>query len=255
MSPSDPGNRVLRSGVTQGARNHASRVHAPDDSKVCPRSALSWMLLLANTPDASRNCSQQPGDPCYSLEKHRVLCSASPQVAVSSIDTNLQVLKSYGTLAQPLVRPQMTPRTAVKTQELVMQSLNSLQRSTYGPANVKFIFILALVLLCATFASAAPSSIASSGIRLKFLNGLSKTGGESGIRTHVRVSPKHAFQACAFSHSAISPAADSLQATTLGSYCTAAPNGSRPASLDSMMRSPVRQVTPAHSSLCNCCAR
>src|SRR5215813_2012126 len=32
-----------------------------------------------------------------------------------------------------------------------------------------------------------------------------KTGGESGIRTHVRVSPKHAFQACAFSHSAISP--------------------------------------------------
>src|SRR5205085_11163015 len=33
-----------------------------------------------------------------------------------------------------------------------------------------------------------------------------KDGGESGIRTHVRVSPKHAFQACAFSHSAISPA-------------------------------------------------
>src|SRR5690242_9312295 len=37
-------------------------------------------------------------------------------------------------------------------------------------------------------------------------------GGESGIRTHVRVSPKHAFQACAFSHSAISPARS-------GSYC------------------------------------
>src|SRR5579859_694602 len=35
------------------------------------------------------------------------------------------------------------------------------------------------------------------------------TGGESGIRTHVRVSPKHAFQACAFSHSAISPARNS----------------------------------------------
>src|SRR5215471_7519823 len=33
-----------------------------------------------------------------------------------------------------------------------------------------------------------------------------ESGGESGIRTHVRVSPKHAFQACAFSHSAISPA-------------------------------------------------
>src|ERR1700680_3847119 len=32
-----------------------------------------------------------------------------------------------------------------------------------------------------------------------------KTGGESGIRTHVTLSSKHAFQACAFSHSAISP--------------------------------------------------
>jgi hypothetical protein len=31
-------------------------------------------------------------------------------------------------------------------------------------------------------------------------------GGETGIRTQVRVTPKHAFQACAFSHSAISPA-------------------------------------------------
>src|ERR1035438_3155768 len=30
-------------------------------------------------------------------------------------------------------------------------------------------------------------------------------GGETGIRTQVRVAPKHAFQACAFSHSAISP--------------------------------------------------
>src|SRR5579884_1505759 len=30
-------------------------------------------------------------------------------------------------------------------------------------------------------------------------------GGERGIRTHDRVSPIHAFQACAFNHSAISP--------------------------------------------------
>ena len=34
------------------------------------------------------------------------------------------------------------------------------------------------------------------------------TGGESGIRTHDTVSRIHAFQACAFSHSAISPADD-----------------------------------------------
>ena len=32
-------------------------------------------------------------------------------------------------------------------------------------------------------------------------------GGESGIRTHGTVSRTHAFQACALSHSAISPAA------------------------------------------------
>ena len=30
-------------------------------------------------------------------------------------------------------------------------------------------------------------------------------GGESGIRTHDRVAPIHAFQACALNHSAISP--------------------------------------------------
>ena len=33
-------------------------------------------------------------------------------------------------------------------------------------------------------------------------------GGESGIRTHVTRKGKHAFQACAFSHSAISPRID-----------------------------------------------
>ena len=34
---------------------------------------------------------------------------------------------------------------------------------------------------------------------------LGQTGGESGIRTHGTVSRTHAFQACALSHSAISP--------------------------------------------------
>src|ERR1700685_2222191 len=37
-----------------------------------------------------------------------------------------------------------------------------------------------------------------------------ENGGESGIRTHVTLSSKHAFQACAFSHSAISPAWECL---------------------------------------------
>tara|TARA_B100000902_G_scaffold51760_1_gene58475 strand:- start:1314 stop:1445 length:132 start_codon:yes stop_codon:yes gene_type:complete len=30
-------------------------------------------------------------------------------------------------------------------------------------------------------------------------------GGENGIRTHERIAPLHAFQACAFNHSATSP--------------------------------------------------
>ena len=34
---------------------------------------------------------------------------------------------------------------------------------------------------------------------------LGKANGETGIRTLVTISDKHAFQACAFSHSAISP--------------------------------------------------
>jgi hypothetical protein len=39
--------------------------------------------------------------------------------------------------------------------------------------------------------------------KLLILNDL--VGGESGIRTHGRVSPTHAFQACSFNHSDISP--------------------------------------------------
>ena len=31
------------------------------------------------------------------------------------------------------------------------------------------------------------------------------SGGENGIRTHERITPLHAFQACAFNHSATSP--------------------------------------------------
>ena len=45
--------------------------------------------------------------------------------------------------------------------------------------------------------------------KIQFLSKLSivklKNGGENGIRTHERVSPLHAFQACALNHSAISP--------------------------------------------------
>jgi hypothetical protein len=36
-------------------------------------------------------------------------------------------------------------------------------------------------------------------------DGFGEAGGESGIRTHGTVSRTHAFQACALSHSAISP--------------------------------------------------
>ena len=40
---------------------------------------------------------------------------------------------------------------------------------------------------------------------LKIRCSRNSTGGESGIRTHGRVSPTHAFQACSFNHSDISP--------------------------------------------------
>ena len=46
-------------------------------------------------------------------------------------------------------------------------------------------------------------------LKIQYLSKLSisklKNGGENGIRTHERVSPLHAFQACALNHSAISP--------------------------------------------------
>jgi tRNA(fMet)-specific endonuclease VapC len=43
------------------------------------------------------------------------------------------------------------------------------------------------------------------GAKLRREGARAKGGGESGIRTHGRVSPTHAFQACTFSLSVISP--------------------------------------------------
>jgi hypothetical protein len=37
------------------------------------------------------------------------------------------------------------------------------------------------------------------------MHDLEESGGEGGIRTHGRVSPTHAFQACSFNHSDTSP--------------------------------------------------
>src|ERR1700747_2192420 len=62
----------------------------------------------------------------------------------------------------------------------------------------------------------------------------SRNGGESGIRTHVTLSSKHAFQACAFSHSAISPALS-------GSYCKRNNDAAKPAAFDSMGAGPSSQ--------------
>ena len=45
----------------------------------------------------------------------------------------------------------------------------------------------------------------TSDFRPETLEGEIGIGGESGIRTHGRVSPTHAFQACSFNHSDISP--------------------------------------------------
>ena len=56
----------------------------------------------------------------------------------------------------------------------------------------------------------------------KFLRAL--CGGESGIRTHGTVSRTHAFQACALSHSAISPDALSWRAKAIfASKCDSTP--------------------------------
>ena len=41
--------------------------------------------------------------------------------------------------------------------------------------------------------------------RAELFGEAAESGGESGIRTHGRVSPTHAFQACSFNHSDISP--------------------------------------------------
>ena len=64
---------------------------------------------------------------------------------------------------------------------------------------------------------AVPSDFIGFALRRALISlGLKGLGGESGIRTHVRVSPKHAFQACAFNHSAISPERNCLLEFTIG---------------------------------------
>src|ERR1700741_555887 len=52
-------------------------------------------------------------------------------------------------------------------------------------------------------AARAASKLKSESVKLQTLT--CAIGGESGIRTHGTVSRTHAFQACALSHSAISP--------------------------------------------------
>jgi hypothetical protein len=51
----------------------------------------------------------------------------------------------------------------------------------------------------------ADMSVRAGGVATSGLSSGGKNGGGSGIRTHVTVSRKHAFQACAFSHSATPP--------------------------------------------------
>jgi hypothetical protein len=55
------------------------------------------------------------------------------------------------------------------------------------------------------FATAFSSSALRKALHTTLLGGAQSIGGESGIRTHDRLSPIHAFQACAFNRSAISP--------------------------------------------------
>src|SRR6266852_3718880 len=61
-------------------------------------------------------------------------------------------------------------------------------------------------LFTAVPAARLPATPATARWKSKLVGSYRKQiGGETGIRTLDRVSPIHAFQACAFSHSAISP--------------------------------------------------
>ena len=61
------------------------------------------------------------------------------------------------------------------------------------------------VIVRGRFFEASPISNSLNIVETVDLLASDRTGGESGIRTHGRVSPTHAFQACSFNHSDISP--------------------------------------------------
>ena len=89
-------------------------------------------------------------------------------------------------------------------------------------------------------------------------------GGESGIRTHGGVSPTHAFQACSFSHSDISPGARAVWAGTRGSLRAASGLALAEGGGEGGIRTPVRPFDPKPissrsrydhfgTSPCGCC--
>jgi hypothetical protein len=81
------------------------------------------------------------------------------------------------------------------------------------------------------------------------------TGGESGIRTHGRVSPTHAFQACSFNHSDISPSLESTVCEhSISHYrrnCVRPPNVRRSlTAFFSVTRPDIRSHRPCYASAC-----
>src|SRR5262249_13045956 len=63
----------------------------------------------------------------------------------------------------------------------------------------------AVVVVAAVASKRMERSIRRMSPSLQARHSRAKAGGESGIRTHGRVSPTHAFQACSLNHSDISP--------------------------------------------------
>src|SRR3954463_6930703 len=95
-----------------------------------------------------------------------------------------------------VARPIQAPRTSIRT------------RAPLIPTNTAMIGTHKLLVARPQRREVSERGVALRTVRLREkpeLLSLSGTGGESGIRTHGRVSPTHAFQACSFNHSDISP--------------------------------------------------
>ena len=147
----------------------------------------SWSEVSCKFPDQIRGA--------VPLHNERVASSAASQSATPS-NIVLDHLRAAPAEAQSVFSPAAFPQSATSPSHLTRQKTANRLRNTADVSGSARTLVAAnlLILLRETVE-----------LNQYIVCGRNEHGGGSGIRTHDTVARIHAFQACAFSHSAIPP--------------------------------------------------